>query len=83
MLKARGGNVVLIGLSRMNVNKLIAGQPILFDGSEVDVPGIQIAIYFGETEEAMIDELGKRGLVGRETVVDDRRPDKKSGDHGD
>lgn len=76
MIKARGGNVVLLGLSRMNVERLMADMPILIDGAEVGLPGIMLAIIFGETEEQIAQELARRGLVDASTVIHDRKTGK-------
>lgn len=76
MIKARGGNVVLLGLSRMNVERLMADMPILIDGAEVGLPGIKLAIIFGETEEQIAQELARQGLVDASTVIHDRKTGK-------
>lgn len=52
MVKAKIGDMVVLGLSRENIERLQEGNPILFDGAEVQLPG-RIAIMFGETELAI------------------------------
>ena len=74
MIKGRAGSVVLLGLSRANVERLMQDQPIRFDGREVGLPGIAIVIIGGETEQAMTDQLRAEGVIGTSTVVDDRWP---------
>ena len=64
MIKARGGNLVLLGLSRMNVDRMVAGLPVLFDGADVGLDGIRITIVYGETERAIIDQLDAEGVLG-------------------
>lgn len=72
MLKARGGPVVVLGLSRLNVTRLMEGKPIQFDGAEVLLPGITFVIMGGETEAAMQRELSE--FINASTKVDDRWP---------
>ncbi|MGF6641796.1 hypothetical protein [Paraburkholderia sp. MM6662-R1] len=64
MIKARAGDTVILGLSRLNLKKLQEGKPIMFDGAEVGLSGQRFVIVFGETESAIIAELN---AVGRET----------------
>jgi hypothetical protein len=42
--------VVILGLSGENVTRLVAGEPILFDGSEIGLPGNKFLIMYGRTE---------------------------------
>lgn len=55
--------MVLLGLSRGNVDRLLAGDPVLFDGSDIGLPGIKISIIFGETERAIVDVLDQAGVL--------------------
>ena len=57
MIKARAGNMVIFGLSRLNIEKLQEGKPIHFDGKEVGINGQTFTIVFGETEEKIVDDL--------------------------
>jgi hypothetical protein len=59
MIKARAGELVIIGLSRKNIEKLQEGLPIYFDGKEVHLDGCKFLITFGETEHAIIEDLNK------------------------
>jgi hypothetical protein len=70
MIKARGEGLVLLGLSRMNVERLMGDMPIRFAGEEIGLPGITFVIVGGETEQTIADQLGE--LIGPETKVDDR-----------
>lgn len=72
MIKARGGPVVLLGLSRQNITRLMADQPIRFDGAEVGLPGITFVIMGDETEEAMRRKLQE--FITLDTKFDDRWP---------
>lgn len=62
MIKALGnnglGNIIYLGLSRMNIEKLQEGKPISFNGSEIGLSGTVI-IDFGETEEELVTKLGE------------------------
>lgn len=72
MIKARAAQHVILGLSRMNVERLMQDMPIRFDGAEVGVPGITFVIVGGETEQAIEADLRRVGAVTDETVVIDR-----------
>jgi hypothetical protein len=70
--KSEGKEALLLGLSRENVRRLQAKQPIRLrrqthgDG----VPeGWEIVIFFGETELSMKEELEKLGAIGPDTKV--------------
>jgi hypothetical protein len=76
MLKAHAGGekdgkpfqLVILGLSHMNLERLKEGRPIDIDGTEVGLPeGTRILIFAGATEQAMARELAD--LVGSETRV--------------
>jgi len=57
VIKARLSNGTLIlGLSRLNVERLQEGKPIHFDGRRFGYPG-DIAIVYGETEDSIAAEL--------------------------
>lgn len=57
MIKARSGDTVIFGLSKMNLEKLQEGKPIVFDGATVGLIGTRIVIMYGETELHIIHEL--------------------------
>lgn len=59
MIKARSGDLVILGLSRLNVEKLQEGKPIVFDGGEVGLTGARVLIMFGETENDIVRELAQ------------------------
>ena len=61
MLKARGRNLVIFGLSRMNCERLLEGKPILVDMEELGMSG-KALIVGGETEEDIKRELEEQGL---------------------
>lgn len=76
MLLARGNagadEVLVIGLSRGNVDRLTSGQPILMrrETHGEGVPeGWQIAICFAETETELRREFVEAGMVTDNTKV--------------
>jgi hypothetical protein len=71
MIRAKSGNVIVLGLSRVNCERLMAGMPISLDATELGFNG-RIVIFFGETEQAMAAELTKQGLISDQTTIDDR-----------
>lgn len=65
MIKARSGDLVIFGLSRENMARLQAGQPIAFDGDQVGITGTRILIMFGETETEIVRELAEASSGGK------------------
>jgi hypothetical protein len=65
------GEFLLLGLSRSNIQRLMAGEEILIsDKTHQGVPeGMTIGIIFGETELHMKAKLEHEGIVGPETQV--------------
>jgi hypothetical protein len=57
MLKAVAGDMLILGLSKLNVERLQEGKPILFDATDFGFPGKSISIIYGVTEEAIKDDL--------------------------
>lgn len=67
-----GKQFLLLGLSRENVNRLIAGQTIAITAEKHGdaIPkNMTIALMFGETELDMKRELESYGVVTKETKV--------------
>ena len=62
--------IILMGLSEGNIQRLKAGQPILatIRSFGIDQPG-SITIIYGESEQAITDELYKGGFIGPQTIV--------------
>ena len=55
--------LVLLGLSRLNCERLLAGKPIHIHLSELGVTGPEVIICAGETEETIIKELEAVGMI--------------------
>jgi hypothetical protein len=66
---ANGQQIILVGVTRENVKRLMKGQPIhLTAASHPGFPEhLAITICFGETERSLTEEL--RELIGPETKV--------------
>lgn len=69
MIKARGEKdgrpVLLLGLSRANVERLQADQPIVISADELEamgLPAVQVVILAGETEATIAAQLGAMPL---------------------
>lgn len=58
MLKMRNGGLVVLGLSDLNLERLREGKPIMFDGSELHLEGVdKLAIFYGPTEADMLQMI--------------------------
>ena len=67
--------MILFGLSEGNLMRLREKKPIVINGEEMGLPGLDIIICWGKTEDALSKELAH--LIGPETRVRDHREDKK------
>jgi hypothetical protein len=67
MIKGRatlgGKPCVVIGLSRTNCERLLANQPIVFDGEILGWPGERVVILGGETEPELLEDLRCAGAL--------------------
>lgn len=63
MLKGRYGANLVLGLSRQNIQRLLAGQPIRFNLAELALGSGEVVIFFGETEATMLKDLEQHGLA--------------------
>jgi phage-related holin len=61
MIKARMGNLVLIGLNRVNIDRLLTNQPILVKGDEIGITQ-DIIIIANETLDQVIDDMRSLGI---------------------
>jgi hypothetical protein len=57
-----GKDLIGIGLSEANIQRLKGGSPIIFEGTEVGLPGHSFLIYVGPTEKEMYHDL-KSGQI--------------------
>jgi hypothetical protein len=61
--KSKEGPGYFLGLSRENINRLVAGQPIKVNLADMGGPSIIIGILFGETEKALFEHLQEIGAL--------------------
>ena len=67
-----GRTLIGLGLSAGNIQRLREGKPIHVHLEEMNLPWkAEIMILFGETEQAIADEL--REFIGPQTVVNKER----------
>lgn len=68
MIKARvdmpdESPLVILGLSRLNCDKLLAGKPILIEGDPLGLHDVNVVIMAGETEDDIAQELETHGIT--------------------
>lgn len=56
-----GSPGLVLGLTKENVAKLRAGQPIHIEGKPLGL-GIQIIVMYGDTPQQIVDQLREGGL---------------------
>lgn len=66
MIKAVCGELVLLGLSHRNLDRLRNGEPIKINGGDLGLKA-DIVIFAGKTEQTMHAEL--EDLIGPDTKV--------------
>lgn len=69
------GELLVLGLSRANRERLDAGQPIFLERKThgMAIPAkLKICIFTGDTEETMKEQMQE--LIGVTTVVDQMKP---------
>ena len=65
---ADGRPLIVIGLSSKNLDMLRARRPCLINMDELGGKG-EVAIMWGETEQAIWDEMKQAGMVSDQTEV--------------
>ena len=80
--RAGDAPLLVIGLSRENTVRLLAGQPIMMDCGDLGLPTMKVIIVGGETEQTILGDLqrlasgGEYGALHRDRVsVDDHCAD--------
>lgn len=72
MIIAKGdcdaGEILILGLSKQNIKKMLRGQPVLRDLRFANVP-FTVLIMYGEDEMEMHRQLRVAGLVGPHTEM--------------
>jgi hypothetical protein len=62
---ALGQPVLFLGLSGENIARLTAGEPIRVSSADLarlGLPGMEVFIHYGRTEQAILDELKGHGV---------------------
>ncbi len=70
-----GRRILGMGLSRGNVTKLLAGQPIHFNVEQMGLSRLsidEVLIMGGETEDALRAELEANGYLEGTRVIEER-----------
>jgi hypothetical protein len=68
IIKHDAGTDLILGVTRGNVDRMVAGKPIRVDLREMEVTADgNILIFFGETEQDLKDQLAE--FIGPETKV--------------
>jgi hypothetical protein len=60
--RTTGERLIILGLSRENVNRLQEDKPITFSMKPFGIEG-SVVIFFGETEQAMVEALQRNGIT--------------------
>lgn len=77
MIKARFGGLLLIGLERMNIERLQQDMPIHVHEAEASVPGVpikEVVIVFKETLPEIVAELKAHGMLPPDFVMPEPQP---------
>lgn len=61
--------IIGLGLSAANISNLREGRPIHIMGEEMGIPGQDILIFSGNTEQEMAETLKKHGLITDTTEI--------------
>ena len=67
MIKAKIGDSVLLGITDENIKRLIAGQPIKLNLSELGLPDQKIGIMYGKDEQEIYEQL--KPYMSKETKI--------------
>lgn len=66
--KGDGGKIVGLGLTRANIERMMAGQPVLVHARDLNLPyDLDITLIFGEDEAAIEKMLRDGGMIGPNT----------------
>lgn len=57
MIKARAGNVAILGLEARNVDLLKEGKPMYIKLGELGLPDISIVILYGDTHAEIVARI--------------------------
>jgi hypothetical protein len=72
MIKAKKGNLLILGLSDENMERLKKGEPIKFNLNELGAGDQDVLIFNGRTEQSMYEEM-KEYIHPLKTVLNNSR----------
>lgn len=72
MIKAKQGNLIVLGLSDANLERLKAGEPIKFNLQELSMGDIDVLIFNGPDEQKMY-EMMKASIHPTKTIIKNSR----------
>ncbi len=72
MMKAKKGNMLILGLSDENLRRLKNDEPIKFNMVEVGFPDIDVLIFNGKDEQTM-RQMVKASIHPYKTIIKDSR----------
>lgn len=75
MVKALKGNMIILGLSEENINRLKQDQPIKFNLQELGLPDFDVLIFTAKDEQEMY-KMMKQAIHPTKTIIKDSRSDK-------
>ena len=68
------GPVVMLGITRENVKRLMDGKPIHVTGESVNCTAFRsIVIFYGENEAVIAEDLREAGLITERTITREER----------
>lgn len=63
----KDGTLIGLGITGVNIQRLTQGEPIFVNGESVNMPGVNICIFYGETLEKLQEMLAP--MIGKETKI--------------
>lgn len=75
VLQTSRGPMLLFGLTKTNVERLKAGDPIHIDCGELGVHGVTVVIMYGDTQTDITDELESVGVISADVAAAARAGD--------
>jgi hypothetical protein len=66
-----GRTMVLLALTRADVDRMVGGEAIVANLAELKTPGVVVTLMFGETEDALLAEMQGTGI--KLVPAEDRR----------
>lgn len=70
-----GRKLLLLGITEGNVTRLREGKPIHIHCEDLNLPGVEIVITLGATEDDLAKQF--KPLIGPQTTVRDHRTEAK------